>query len=77
MTRRELEALVGILNFTATFIPLGRLHLLQQICWMKAYTSTGSRDSLVPLDNGLKNLLEIWISPPFLNSLFPMGFPEP
>ena len=56
-SRREMESLTGVLNFAASYIDLGRLHLIPIMIWVNLYILTRSRDSQVPLDNDFKNLL--------------------
>ena len=42
-SRRDLESLIGLLNFVAEYIRLGRLRLLPLIRWMNHHTSPSSR----------------------------------
>ena len=67
MTRRELESLTGSLNFVATYIHLGRLHLLPILIWMNKNSIALRRDLPVPLDQELKSLLQIWQNRDFLS----------
>ena len=77
MSRRHLERLVGLLNFAAPYVPLGRLRLRPVIAWMNTHTTAPTRDSLVPLDRALKDLLVPWTSPSLLKSPVPMSYPPP
>ena len=76
-SRRQLESVVGLLNFASYFVPLGRLHLRPIVSWMNAHTSVGSRDAPVPLDQPLRDLLQIWTDQVFLRSPIPMSLPLP
>ena len=76
MSRRSLEQLVGLLNFAAACIPLGRFYL-PVIRWMNSHTSAGSRDLQVPLDAELKDMLLPWLGPSFLGRSVPMHVPIP
>ena len=77
MSRRQLERLVGLLNFAAPYVPLGRLRLRPVIAWMNTHTTAPTRDSLVSLDRTLKDLLVPWTSPSLLKSPVPMSHPPP
>ena len=76
-TRRQLECLVGLLSFASPFVPLGRLRLRPVISWMNAHTTAATRDSLVPLDQSLRDLLLPWTDLSFLRSPVPMAVPTP
>ena len=76
-SRRQLESLVGLLNFASYLVPLGRLHLLPLISWMNTHTSTETKDLLIPLTEEFKNLLQIWKHPNYLRSRVPMSIPTP
>ena len=77
MSRRDLERLVGFLNFTASYLPLGRLYLIPVIEWMNSHTSTGSRDLLIPLDQDLRDALIPWSDMEALSTPVPMHRPPP
>ena len=76
-SRRDLESLIGLLNFVAEYIRLGRLRLLPLIRWMNFHTSPRSRDCLVPINDTLRESLEVWTSRPFLSTSIPMHPPLP
>ena len=76
-SRRDLESLIGLLNFVAEYIRLGRLRLLPLIRWMNHHTSPRSRDRLVSIDDTLRTSLEVWTSRPFLSTSIPMHPPLP
>ena len=76
-SRRFLESLVGVLNWAAYFIPLGRLHLRPLVKWMNRRTSHLTRDLPVPLDQSFKNSLLPWSSRSFLGRSVPMSLPVP
>ena len=76
-SRRELEQLVGTLNFAAAYIPLGRLHLLPVIKWMNRETLPFTRDRQVPIDEHFRSLLKIWQDQSFLRSPVPMHISLP
>ena len=77
LSRRHLERLVGLLNFAAPFVPLGRLRLRPVVAWMNSHTTASLRDSPVPLDQTLKELLAPWTAPSLLRSPVPMTTPPP
>ena len=66
VTRRELESLVGFLNFAHPLIPLGRMHVLPLIQWMNSHTSPQSRDKRVFTNSLLKQALNPFRDPKFL-----------
>ena len=76
-SRRQLESLLGLLNFAAPLVPLGRLRLRPLISWMTSHTSPSSRDLPVPLDPYFHSLLEVWQDPGFLSQSVPMSLPVP
>ena len=71
-SRRDLESLVGFLNFTASYLPLGRLFLVPIIVWMNFHTAVESRDLLVPIDQELRSALIPWTDLEALRSPVPM-----
>ena len=77
MSRRDLERLIGFLNFTAPYLPLGRLYLIPLMVWMNHHTTTSSRDTLVPLDEVLKSALIPWSDREVLSTPVPMHLPPP
>ena len=77
ISRRQLEKLVGYLNFAAPFLHLGRLQLLPIIHWMNRWTSASFRDQPFPLNQDLKNVLTLWLREDFLLSQVPMHIPAP
>ncbi|CAL4240633.1 unnamed protein product, partial [Meganyctiphanes norvegica] len=76
-SRRQLESLLGLLNFAASIIPLGRLRLLPLITWMNSKTSPGTRDIPVQLDHSFLDPLQIWQDTEFLSCHVPMTVPTP
>ena len=76
-SRRQLEQLLGLLNFASSLVPLGRLRLRPLIRWMNAHTSTITRDRQVPLGEAFKEVLMIWENPSFLRTPVPMNLPSP
>ena len=77
LTRRNLECLIGFLNFATKALPLGRLYLNPLIMWMNSNTSDHCRDSPVPLDASLKEALVPWLNKKFLEQSIPMAVPDP
>ena len=75
-SRRDMEQLVGLLNFAAYYVRLGRLHLLPLIRWMNRYTDPSSRDRAVLLDLNLRLDLQIWSNPSMFKSPVPMHIPQ-
>ena len=67
MTKRELKSLTGSLNFVATYIHLGRLHLLPILIWMNKNSFALRRELPIPLDQELKSLLQVWQNRDFLS----------
>ena len=76
-TRRELESLTGLMNFVATYVVLGRLHLLPVLMWLNLRTRPCTRDVPVQMDERLRELLGIWTSQGFLHRPVPMHAPRP
>lgn len=76
-TRRQLESLIGQLNFAAPYLPLGRLKLLPLITWMNTHTLTTTRDLQVPFLETFKKDLEIWCDIQFLSACVPMSTATP
>ncbi|CAL4093496.1 unnamed protein product [Meganyctiphanes norvegica] len=76
-SRRQLESLIGLLNFASSLVPLGRLRLRPLISWMNSHSVPSSRDLPVPLLPPFKSLLEIWSNPTFLSTPVPMTVPTP
>ena len=76
-TRRSLESLAGLLNFAATYIQLGRLHLLPIIAWMNLSTLCSNRDTPVLLTPRFKSLVRIWTKQEFLSRCVPMNISHP
>ena len=77
VTRRQLERLVGVLNFASRFVPLGILRLRPLVAWMNTRTSPSTRDVLVPLDLDFKDHLRVWSRMDLLNASVPMSLPTP
>ena len=77
LSRRDLERIVGYLNFTAPFRPLGRLYLLPIIQWMNSHSTVHNRDSPLPLDSSLRRILDPWSNQKALSSPVPMHIPNP
>ena len=77
MSRRELESLVGFLNFATNALSLGRLYLIPLIRWMNAHTTDVSRDLPVFLDQDLKEALSPWLNLEFLEQPVPMNVSDP
>ena len=75
-SRRDMEQLLGLMNFAAYYVRLGRLRLLPLFRWMNRHTSPLSRDSLVLVDLDLRLDLQIWSSQSFLRSPVPMHVPQ-
>ena len=76
-SRRCLESLMGLLNFAAPLVPLGRLRLRPLIMWMNSHSSASNRDVPILLDSPFKDLLRIWQSTAFLSLSVPMSIPVP
>ncbi|CAL4184139.1 unnamed protein product, partial [Meganyctiphanes norvegica] len=76
-TRRELESLVGYLNFVASYIPLGRLNLLHLIRWTNHHTSTDQRYRQIQFDVIFKVSQTPWTRSEFLSRPVPMHVPSP
>ena len=76
-SRRFLEGLVGLLNFAAPFVPLGRLRLRPVILWMNRHSTALTRDLPVPIDRSLEDLLVPWMDVSYLRTRVPMNIPIP
>ena len=57
VTRRQLEAVVGLLNFAGPMLQLGRLLLTPIIIWMNTFSSVSLRDMPIQVDASLKEAL--------------------
>ena len=57
VTRRQLEAVVGLLNFAGPMLRLGKLFISPIIIWMNSRSSTSSRDSPIPVSASLREAL--------------------
>ena len=68
---------MGLLNFVASLVPLGRLRLRPLIMWMNEHSSAFSRDKGIPLDDSFKALLQVWQSNAFLLLHVPTSVPVP
>ena len=77
LTRRELERLVGFLNFATKALSLGRLYLIPIISWMNNHTTVVDRDLPVPLDLVLKEAFGPWLNREFLEQHVPMNISDP
>ena len=77
LSRRQLERLVGTLNFASKFVPLGVFHLRPLVSWMNLHTSPSTRDLPVPLDALFKSHLRVWLELDLLNASVPMSLPTP
>ena len=76
-SRRELEHLIGVLNFASYLVPLGRLRLRPLVSWMNSNTSTSTRDLPVPLGAPFKSALRMWLDKDYLRSHVPTFVPPP
>jgi len=74
-TRRELEALVGLLNFAHPILSLGRMWLQPLILWMNEHSSPAFRDTPFPTDVGLSEALRPFLDAKFLAT--PISFRPP
>ena len=76
-SRRQMESLLGLLNWASYLVPLGRLRLLPLLKWMNLFSSPASRDLLIPLPHSFTSLLSVWQDLPFLRTPVPMSIPVP
>ena len=74
-TRRQLEGLVGLLNFAAPYIQQGRMRLLPIIAWMNLKTLSERRDTPVNLSERFKSLCKVWTYQGFLSQCVPLHEP--
>ena len=65
VTRRQLESVVGLLNFAGPMLQLGRLLLTPVIVWMNTFSLASHRDVPIQVDASLKEALL-----PFTNRKF-------
>ena len=77
ISRRDLEAISGYLNFAAKYIPLGRLYLLPFLKWTNVHTQANSRDTLVPVTQRLLSSLQPWENRVLLQTPVPMHVNRP
>ena len=68
VTRRQLEAIVGLLNFAGPMLHLGKLFLTPIIIWMNSFTSANLRDLPIQVDASLKRALLPFIDRKFLET---------
>ena len=57
VTRRQLEAVVGLLNFAGPIVQLSKLFLTPIIIWMNSFTSAKLRDIPIQVDASLRRAL--------------------
>ena len=55
--RRQLEAVVGLLNFAGAMLRLGRLFITPIIIWMNSFTTTSRRDFTISVTSSLREAL--------------------
>ena len=72
VSRRDLEGLVGLLNFAHPMLPLGRMHLHPLIKWMNQFTVPSERDNLIPVTADLRVALQPFLDRRFLET--PVSF---
>ncbi|CAL4170226.1 unnamed protein product, partial [Meganyctiphanes norvegica] len=76
-SRRDLERMVGYINFGAQYLPLGRLFLLPLVSWMNAHTLPALRDLPVRADGQLRTALLHWSDRRHLTVPVPMNIEDP
>ena len=57
VTHRQLEAVVGLLNFAGPMLHLGRLFITQIIIWMNSFTTTSRRNFPILVTVSLREAL--------------------
>ena len=72
ISRRELEKIVGFLNFAAGFIKWGKLFLKPIQRWMNSHTSVSQRDTLLVVDEEFREAFLPWAREEFLRT--PISF---
>ena len=77
ISRRQLESLIGFLNFAASLVPLGRNLLYPLMSWLNKKTLTSTRDSWVPVDQDLRSALAPWLDEDLIRTAVPMKIPCP
>ena len=73
VTRRQLEAVVGLLNFAGPMLRLGKLFISPIIIWMNSRSSTSSRDSPIPVSASLREALLPFTEVKILETLISVG----
>ena len=75
--RRDLESILGFLNFTADYLPLERLLLKPIQRWVNRHSSPLARMEEISLTEDLKQVLLSWMDKSFLLTPVPIVPPIP
>ena len=77
VSRRQLERVVGFINFACTVDPKGRVYLKPVNTHMRKVANAKLTDKLFPLSVPLKVSLRWWLKPDVLSRTVPWTIPEP
>ena len=77
VTRRQLERVVGLINFACTVDPLGRVYLKRVNRHMRRAANAKMRDRQVRLSVPLKHSLRRWLKSDVLSRGIPWIIPQP
>ena len=67
ISRAELEGLIGLITFSYSVIPLGRMYATPLIVWMNEHTSANVRFAMTSVTPSLRKLLEPFCKGNFLS----------
>ena len=65
VTRRQLESVVGLLNFAGPMLQLGRLLLTPVIVWMNTFSLASRRDDPIQVDAHIHGCTQVARAGPF------------
>ena len=67
VSRKDLEALIGLVTFSYSVIPIGRMYVTPLIVWMNSHTCVTARDAAVCVTPYLRKLLRPFCRRSFLS----------
>merc|ERR1711872_95990 len=66
VSRADLEGLIGIITFSYSVVPIGRMFANPLIIWMREHTSVSARHAKTSVSSFLRNLLRPFCKGNFL-----------